>query len=116
MELVWKNECGSELGRKRYNPDTTDVHEVLAGTDWILGIGDTLTLEQDKLDSEVLELLRCKVDEIFVEIQNKYGVKTYDCDPGDEIILNERTEDLASRIAYILKMQIREDDIDNKEE
>lgn len=112
MELVWRNETGSELGRKKYDPDEKDVCQVLAEAEWILGVGDTLTLEKDKIDDEVLECLKEKVNDVFLEFAQKYNIKTGDCDPWDCLRLDEKTEELAAQIVYILKMQMRESDVD----
>ena len=55
---------------------------------------------------KIRELLEDKVTDIFIEIQNEYGVTCGDCSPLDEFELDRAECGLAEIIAQILRNQM----------
>lgn len=54
---------------------------------------------------KIRELLEDKVTDIFVEIQNEYGITCGDCSPLDEFKLDRAEGELAEIIASVLRNQ-----------
>lgn len=55
---------------------------------------------------KIRELLEDKVTDIFIDIQNEYGVTCGDCSPPDEFELDRAEGKLAEIIASVLRSQM----------
>jgi hypothetical protein len=61
----------------------------------------------EKIDDEkVNEMLTEKIENIFLEMQSKLGIKYGDVAPWDAIQLENKTEELSRMICFILAKQI----------
>jgi hypothetical protein len=111
MELIWKNETGSILGTKSYNPDTTDVHEALAETDWIFTPGDTIEICKTTIrKKDIATYLTDKINETFEHFQEVYSISNGDIDPLDSYTLDEKIKDIAELIAKVLRYERGDDE------
>ena len=59
------------------------------------------------LKKEILNLLDKKVNEIFVEIQDREGITSGDIEPFDAVELDELEEHMASLIAKVISYEKR---------
>ncbi len=59
------------------------------------------------LKKEILNLLEKKVNEIFVEIQDREGITSGDIEPFDAVELDELEEHMASLIAKVISYEKR---------
>lgn len=57
------------------------------------------------MEAMIDALLTEKLDEIFLEMQERFGIKSGDVEPLDDIELAEKQMDLAMTIGRILRKQ-----------
>lgn len=80
---------------------------------WDLKPGDTITVHTEVINKDfILEYAKDKINDWFVELQDKYDIDNGDIEPWTALKFDQAIEELVDKIVYILRMQRREEDLD----